>query len=333
MKKFALPVLVLAAVLAASALIIAGPSRGGQTSATAIVKQAALAGTKYSYSATGKTSFLYRGRMMTADIKLFHKKPNMCRIEYLSEPLKGVIVGNDQQQSWRYDPKLRKITILGDFSCGRHSADLGLMLGNYSVESAGKATVAGRPASVLNLKCRTGKLKKRVWADTSTSVVLRLEDYNCDGRMMSSTEFKSIKLVNNLPDSLFKRPAEAHATVRRKDSARLVSAAELSKEIGFQVTKPRYVPRGYKLDGYRTYVCQCACGHPGAYSRYTNGLNSISIFETRPASGQCQMQNEQCAVQDTEPGHVARISAHGRDFVIVADLSHQELQKIAASLR
>jgi hypothetical protein len=119
-----------------------------------------------------------------------------------------------------------------------------------------------------------------------------------------------------------------------------MSPSELSKVVDFTVKTPRYVPKGYKLDGYRLYNCPCGCGHKSAYIRYTNGLDSISVFETLGSSGcarddKCRTRGHEdtCVVEDSARGRVATLSSGGKLFTVIGDLSRSDLEKIARSLR
>lgn len=328
MKKIFIPLLILAAAVPAAAKSACPDS---------MMMRVTEACTKNSFAAAGKTSVRYRERLVVSDIKMYHKKPNKCRIEYCTPPLKGLVVGSDGRCAWRFDPGLRKVVVQPRESTGCMDRDTGmrLLLDNHCVEAAGDRIVAGRPARVLVVKSRSGEIRKRLCVDASTCVTLRSEDYDDRGTMRSSTEFKSIRYTDDLPDSLFACPKNAAPIVTRP-SGKTMSLPDLSKALGFQVKVPQYVPRGYKLDGYRLYPCPCRHGHKSAYIRYTNGLNSISVFETKGDSCCARMMVrgscESCSLDADNREHMATRSVGGKLLVTVGDVRPSELDKIVNSI-
>ena len=287
------------------------------------VRRIAEAAAKYSYVATGTTKTVYRGKTVTSEIRLFHRAPNMCRIEYLTPPLKGVVVGSDGSQMWRIDPAIGKEVVMESAGCTDPESRLDLLMKNYRIEAAGSGRVVGVPVYVMNVRDKSGRLQKRLHVDKKTFVVLQTEDFG-GGRLISESKFDSIKYVESKP-SLFQRPSGMMCT---QGAGTAMPIGELSKAVGFQVRQPKYIPAGYKVDGYRLYDCPCGCGHKSAYIRYTNGMSSISIFETRKDSG-CKMEGSCKAFGSCE---MMTTSADGKSFIIIADLSSKELNKIADSL-
>ena len=336
--------LVATSMLAVGILLAAGiirasspnPTPAQLAQAESIMKRVAASGAKNTYSAVGKTTIIYRGRPVTSEIKMYHEKPDKCRIEYYKSPLHGLIVGNIGKQAWRFDPKLRKVVKIESSGCIKNNCDMGLLVKNYRVEPAGNANIAGRPAHSLIIKSKSGQIRKNLWADSKTFVVLRSEDYDTHGARQSSTEFKSIKYVNDLPDTLFHCPKNT-SQVTRQEYGKTMSLADLSKRVGFQVRTPKYLPGGYKLDGYRLYRCPHKCGGMSAYIRYTNGMNSISVFELIDSDCRCCGSHNSdagmCIEQGGSAEHSATFTSGGKRFVIIADTTRAELEKIARSLR
>lgn len=289
-----------------------------------------------SYSASGTTTSIYRGKPLSLKVNVIHGKPNKNRIEYLTEPLKGVVVIDDGKQTWRCDPKLHS-TVSMESGQG---LELGLFLKNHRVEQVGSEKIAGRPTSVLLVKTTSGQVKKRLWVDATTSVILRWEDYDARGKVHSSTRFDSIKYTNNTSSykqllssssSAFARPSGIRCL---EGPGKAMSRQDLSKAVGFAVKTPSYVPKGYRPDGYRLYDCPCGCGHESAYIRYTNGLESISVFETRAdsgcmKSGKCDARMGKCLVRN----QLALTTKDGVTFVVLGDLKARTLRRVTESIR
>ena len=321
MKRLVLPVLIVVAGLLTWGLL----SRADQKMLSPQeVRRIVDAPDSSSYSAVGTTTFLYKGKPLSVRIKVFHDAPDKHRIEYLSSPLKGVTVMENGEQAWRCDPQCRGVVGM-DCSGSRR---LGLFLDNHVVERVGSDKVAGRSASVLLVKSKSGQAKKRLWVDAKTYIILRSEDYDARGKVQSSTRLDSIRYTP-VPDSMFARPSSCPA-----GPGKVMSRAELSKAVGFQVKSPGYVPKGYRIDGYRLYECPCGCGHKSAYVRYTNGLEGISVFETRANSGcmkegKCDVGMASCPLRD----QLAFTSKDGISFVVLGDLKLDELRKITISIK
>ncbi|HUV04879.1 MAG TPA: sigma-E factor regulatory protein RseB domain-containing protein [Armatimonadota bacterium] len=321
MKRLVLPVLIVVAGLLTWGLL----SRADQKMLSPQeVRRIVDAPDSSSYSAVGTTTFLYKGKPLSVRIKVFHDAPDKHRIEYLSSPLKGVTVVENGEQAWRCDPQCQAVVSMDCSGSGR----LGLFLDNYVVERVGSDKAAGRSASVLLVKSKSGQAKKRLWVDAKTYIILRSEDYDATGKVQSSTRLDSIRYTP-VPDSMFARPSSCPA-----GPGKVMSRAELSKAVGFQVKSPGYVPKGYRIDGYRLYECPCGCGHKSAYVRYTNGLEGISVFETRANSGcmkegKCDVGMASCPLRD----QLAFTSKDGISFVVLGDLKLDELRKITISIK
>lgn len=327
MRRLMLPiVIILAFMLAWYAVILIAESKPLTASE---VKSIVDAPSKYTYIASGTTKAWYCGKLVSSEIKFFHEKPNKCRIEYLTAPLNGVVIGEDGKTAWRFDPKLQSTVAI---ECMKPADRLGLFLGNHRIERAGSGQVAGKQADILIVKSKSGEIKKRLWVDRDVHIVLQSEDYDASGKLRASTEFDSIRYVNDLPDSLYEQPANA------RGGGKTMSLNELSKAVGFRVKLPGYTPNGYKPDAYRLYECPCGCGHKSAYIRYTNGLNGISVFETSKDSscmmeGECGSYTGTCIIQDSNQGQTAKASYNGTAFTIIADINPRELKRMIDSLK
>jgi len=306
-----------------------------------IVRRAQEQSERHSFSASGQTRFSCQGRLLPSDVKFTHMRPNRCRIEYLSGPMKGVLIGNDGKNSWRFDPRTGRLVISGNRSCGRPADRLHLLLENHNVSLEGKTRVAGREAYRLVVRPKSSRqVRKRMWMDTRTFVILRHEDYDSHGRLQSSTRFNRILFAKSFPDKLFQPPTGPSIKVAKRAFDSVESLDRLAKEVGFAVRVPGYVPAGYKLDGYRIHDCPCDCPHRSAYIRYSDGLSSISIFESKAGSG-CQSKagcgtsegsKRACEPKRSDRGEVVSFENKGISYVIVADVDSRELTKIRESL-
>lgn len=306
-----------------------------------IVRRAQEHAARHSYSASAQTRVTCQGKPVQSRVRIFHMQPNKCRMEFISEPLKGVVVGHNGTNNWRYDPRTGRLIVGDNADCGGTGKKLDLLLDNHRIALAGRDRVADREAYSLTVRPKdSSRIRKRLWMDKQTFVILRQEEYDSHGRLQSSTRFSSIRFARGFPDRLFEPPtAEARITERRSSAA--MPIARLSDRLGFSVREPGYVPAGYKLDGARLFECPCECPHQSAYLRYSNGLNSISVFEAKAGSGcragsgcgRQQGPTGRCEIKRADCGEITQFERHGVEFVVVADVDSRELRKVADSLR
>ncbi|MHB1001224.1 MAG: hypothetical protein ACYC27_18430 [Armatimonadota bacterium] len=305
------------------------------------VKKIIDAPSRYSFTAEGTTRFRYKGKMLSTKIRQYHKKPDKCRIEYLSSPLTGVVVGNTGGNMWRFDPRLKKSITISTSGCHNPRYKMELFLRNHRIEENGRVNVARRDVRIVDVKTKSGQIEKRLWIDIKTYTALRTIDYDAYGKTVSSTEFTSIKYSDGIPDSLFKQQSGSTTTNCRQNTGQVMTASSLSKNVGFNIKSPRYVPSGYKIDSYRLYKCLHSCGHKSAYIRYTNGLSSVSIFESAQSmdSSRCGMcmpghqKNMTCAINKGSRSQSVTASVDGISITIIGDIKSSELLKIAGSFK
>jgi outer membrane lipoprotein-sorting protein len=209
--------------------------------------------------------------LMERVFRVWHRSPDLTRTEVVApaeslgkvalENGNGLWLFHPRHQSWRAmpwrSPKPRP----------------GLLLKNYSVQIQRKERVAGRAVIVLRVTSHyPGNPSKIVWVDTKTKMPLRQELFDASGQRVGSVEFREISFEPSLPANLFTVPAEA----------RIERGGPMGDQpkpmLGALVTEPRYVPPGYLL------VRKLSFRRPGmefVHLRYTDGLNTISLFQER----------------------------------------------------
>ncbi|HOP81479.1 MAG TPA: MucB/RseB C-terminal domain-containing protein, partial [Armatimonadota bacterium] len=96
-------------------------------------------------------------------------------------------------------------------------------------------------------------------------------------------------------------------------------------DLGFKVVKPKYIPKGYSF--VQTTTVPVTKDVYAAHLMYTNGINTISIFERKRDKNSDKWDDR---------GNMANVVRfdHGQvTFTIIGDISKAELQKIANSLK
>jgi outer membrane lipoprotein-sorting protein len=268
------------------------------------------------------------------------RKPGCSRWEYQSSALKGLVMIEKDNAVIRLDPVQKTATV----GCARREAGaFDLLLKNYMVTAERTEPIIGRPTDVLVIKHREhDRPAKKVWVDRATNLILRTEYYDCEGRLATLTFFTDIEWNLSPPDSLFDIPDGWKKVAVGDDPGKHWERESLSKEVGFAVQEPTYVPAGFALDGFHLYHCRC--GVASAHLRYVDGLNSVSVFERYtqcPGRGRGRGLGwskgrgggRNCQLLASQPGRMLVRQAGDLSYILIGDLSEAELSKIADSIK
>lgn len=283
------------------------------------------------------TTVLQTGEVQSEVV--IYRKQGMTRYEYRAPELGGLVLIDKGNTLIRLNPAARTATVE---TVHRSPATVDLVLKNYQASLMGQERLLGRLADVVTLKPRKGSgPSRKMWIDRLTGVVLRTEQYNSAGKLVSRSTYLSVDWNANPDDSLFSVPAGWKQTQSPLQSERHWDKAELSRRVGFTVREPSYVPPGFMLDGFHSVYRPNML--PSAHIRYVDGLNSISVFEHRcpPGAGrgrgfqwgQRMGRRGNCELFTSNEGNVLVKEAGGIRFIVVGDLPEAELQKVMDSLR
>lgn len=254
-------------------------------------------------------------RTIRAHFKIVHRKPDHTRTEYFQpSELAGIIVIERGSENWRYLPAQRQ---------WQHNKwelapqRLNLALKNYKVIDVGNGKIAGRPTNIIKLvPKKSGNPSETIWIDDQYHLVLKSELKNSSGVTISISEFRKITFnPKDIKDATFTVPKG----VKPPNNP--------VPDLGFSIVKPKYIPKGYSF--VQTTTVPVEKDVFAAHLMYTNGINTISIFE-RKKSGK-DSGNWKSGV-----GNVANMVRFDRNqitFTIIGDIEKRELQKIADSLK
>ncbi len=304
--------------------------------ASAILKQSCAGFDKLDYSGTVTSTVSYCGHKIITRSTVRHKGKDE-RIEYLSGPVRGVVIINTGKENRIYQPNTGKIIISQTVDSTRH--DLVSLLNNYKAIKTADGSVAGRKVNIISLESKHNGPARKLWIDRKTGIILKSEEYSTDGRLRSRTEFTKISYAPQHIEAVNKLPDTVEAKWTREELDIPSSLAEVEKTVGIRTTLPAYMPGGYSLESASVYNCVCGCGNKAIHLRYTDGLNSISIYET-PGSSQygsntCKIHcatKGRCVVADARQAQVATISIGKITVIVVADLSEAEITRIVDSI-
>jgi len=335
-------------LLAAAVAAIAAGGAGAPRSAAERLREAQAAEQNLCFRATVNTA-TFGGAGPASSQVIVCRKPGAGRWEYQAPALRGWVVIEKGSDVIRLDPARRTATVERAPAGG---TALDLLLKNHEVTAEKAEDVAGRMADVLAVRERqTGRLAKKLWVDQETALVVRSESYDSDGKLASLTVYDRIEWNPKLEDSLFEVPAGWQRVGADDDRERHWDRDALSKEVGFEVREPAYVPAGYTLDGFHLF--RCRRGIPSAHLRYVDGLRSVSIFEQ---AGGCPRGGGPagkgggkgrgggrgrggggwrcgCELVAGQQGEMLVKHTDGMTLILVGHLPKAELEKIADSIR
>ena len=211
-----------------------------------------------------------------------------------------------------------------------------LLLENYRARIEGGETVAGRAAYVVSLSPRRASgPSKRLWIDAERYTVLKSVDYSASGKPRAEMEVASVSYNAEIDRTRFELPEDDG--LERVDVTAPRDRRQLSQELGISVQEPSYVPKGFVIEGSYLFNCPCGCNHRSAQLTYTDGLNTISVFQT-PAgvtcsSTACRQSGHDCIIQESEMARLGQINRADKSVAVVADLLPDEVRKIAESVQ
>lgn len=281
------------------------------------------------------TSYLQAGEI-SSEVAVY-RKAGMTRYEYRSPELRGLVLIDKGDTLIRLDPATRTATVE---TVHRSPATVELVLKNYQAQLAGQERLLGRQTDVIVLKPRHGAgPSRKLWIDRATGVVLRMEQYNSSGNLVSRSVYLSVDWTANPPDHLFTVPEGWKRVDAPVQTERHWKKEELSRYMDLTVREPGYVPPGFVLDGFHLVIRPNA--QPSAHIRYVDGLNSISVFEHRCPPGRGRGfqwgrrmgRRGNCEFFTSQEGNVLVKEVGGIRFIVVGDLPEGELQKVIDSIR
>ncbi|MFA6666064.1 MAG: sigma-E factor regulatory protein RseB domain-containing protein [Armatimonadota bacterium] len=278
-----------------------------------------------SYSCRINTIMQDRGKRLISEADIY-KDGRATRINYLSGPAAGTSVIDNGRTIMRFVPVERLVYVIAP-----ERENLSLMLSNYSPEPAGRGMVAKRSCFIIRLApIHKGNPWKKLWIDRDSYLTLRTDSYNSDGRLISSTELHSVNCRPQSP-KLFAVP-KGWKTRQISYGAISLDLLPVSSKAGVKPVRPGYIPKGYKFAGYGltkpSPPIECVT------LRYTNGLNSITLMETK---GKCTGRKPCCKTDCmfSKRRHARMVQRHfkGLNIVLISDIAKGELIKMAESLK
>ncbi len=201
------------------------------------------------------------------------------------------------------------------------AAVLQLLLDGYEVADAGEGSVAGRPATIIDVLRDDGSRAARLWIDRDACLVLRREVYAPDGDLTRASGF--IDLTVNAGWSAGKGTT---ASTRRASTAVPSDGPDVPEELA----------AGLTLMDVGTVT---AGEHEATHLLYSDGLSAVSVFyqegrlDAKRLDGfQPRTLGVTSVLAKGGPPAKATWSADGYVFTVVGDVSWATMREIVDAL-
>ncbi|MDQ3815200.1 MAG: hypothetical protein M3347_14860 [Armatimonadota bacterium] len=318
--------------------------------AVALLYQALIADKQVSYTAISDTTVSYGGRQINSKARVIHA-PRRLALEYIGGDAQGVAAGFNERWFWRKadlkDPaEPRKVYAEVQEETEEMAAKrFALILDNYSAAWEKSEDVAGRPADVILLRpfqpvAGAQGPGKRLWIDSETHLTVGVETLNHQMQPVMRSMLTEVRVQLATADksstsSLAQSPLMSVSLP--KDESWVAedmgdNRLAVEKTTGVQPPQPRILPPGFQLESVGVHRCRLpgkSESQAAALSRYTDGMNTLTIFAMKPqkeASGSrteetCNFGLSTLVMRDTERGRM----------IAMADLPKPILQSIVDS--
>lgn len=280
------------------------------------------------------TSVGQGARLKKVRQSVMHQSPNLLRIEVtFPAEMRGQVIVADGAYRWNYSPRRNEVikTRQRPFDGKPHFRQRrnDLARKNFRIRMDGEGKVAGQDAHILELHpTGPGLPIRKLWVDKVHFVRLKTQQVASDGTVLGSTWFEKIDFTPKFDPGVFtfKPPPGVRVLEPPENDPGKVfrSQAELASKAPFPVKIPSFLPPGYR---WESGALQEREGKPVVWTRYTNGMDTLSLFQRKDERG-----------RGDQPPRPARRGAtiwvhDGFGFLLVGKLPSFLMMQIANSVR
>ncbi len=288
-----------------------------------------------------KTQIYIEEEPYTVIAKLIYQKPDFSYIKYFAPPkIEGRIILDDGKLRIDYVPNMDKFHISFSLNSSwtreRKKQNLNLMLANYEISQLPDEHICERPVYVISLIPKyAGNPWLKIWIDKETYLSLKQEKYASEEKLITSSTFTEVYFgIRSFREELYSTIPPRLWEGKKLPSRRIIRSLEqLREEITFPLSLPKYLPLGYGFRGAILFK-----EGRRADLIYTNGLKTI-VFSQNPKINVRMKDYHEMSFKGKRGRLQASIGAwnlvwteKGRTFILIADISREELTKIAESV-
>lgn len=309
--------------------------------ASELLRKSYRADNELSYSALSRTVAFMGDKSVESSARIT-RAPRHLSIEVVSGPTKGTQSGYSQRWFWRQSAD----GAMEPYAEVKHDANqmaarrFALLVKNYTPILGGETQLDGRRAQIVELRpnqlCEgaTGPAR-RLFIDVQSGLTLRVESFNCALQPVMRSSLSNIDLKPAITPATFERPAVIAASLKNRNWQGEELGADpeaAARETGFVPPRPTFLPPGFELDGYGVHRCNTTgTMQPAAFSRYSDGLNTLTVFAFKPANS--DIEKTMRGACDFGPGALrSREDGSGR-LVAMGDLPAPILERVLQSAK
>lgn len=283
-----------------------------------------------------ETQVYHQERNYTIRAKVVYQEPDFSYILYLAPPMvKGKKILDNGKLRIEYTPGMNDFKISASLNSPlarkRLEKGLNLIFANHTISQSPDEEIAGRGVYVVSLLLRpSGNPGLKIWIDKETFLPLKRERHSSEGKLTFSFQFLEIHFNKKLSrEELNDIPKSVKDNGFRPPYRVIGDIEELKETSRFSLSFPKYLPSGYS---FREGVL--FNGGQRVDLIYANGLEIIVLSQSLPIDGKTEHSG-----QVPFTGALLIIGAktevwtsEGKIFVLMADLSEEELDKIMESI-
>lgn len=274
-----------------------------------------------------ETQVYHQERNYTIRAKVVYQEPDFSYILYLAPPMvKGKRILDNGKLRIEYVPRMNDFEISASLNSSlarkRREKGLNLIFANHTISQSPDEEIAGRGVYVVSLLLRSsGNPGLKIWIDKETFLPLKRERRNSEGKLTFSFQFLEIHFDKKLSREELNDIPKSVKNKGFHPPYRVIGDIEELKEIStFSLSFPKYLPSGYS---FREGVL--FNGGQRVDLIYANGLETIVLWQSLPINIKIQDDREM-------PFGTKFWTDKGKTFVLIANISEEELTKIMESV-
>ena len=204
--------------------------------------------------------------------------------------------------------------------------------GRLSVRSLGLDTVAGRSCTVVEVTTVSAvpAATRRFWIDPTNGAQLRIEQYDPDGKLRSSSYYSQVSYTPAFSGKTFQVPKTGGKVVATGFAPATLTLDQVQAQAGFTIPTPAYLPSGFHFSGGA--ISDSRRGRVVELRYVGGGATALSLFETPDKQPGGPTQRSSTRTERTRRGVVAGRQA-GMKLVLIGNLADSELKKVLESVK
>jgi hypothetical protein len=322
--------------------------------AVALLYRAFRAENGLTYAARAHTMAAY-GDQKIKSVAWLVQAPDHLYVKYLDGHYKGMQFGYSQRWFYRQCQTTRRMLPYAEVEKAPSQAasqHFALLLENYRAEWVRQDRLQERPVEVVQIMpsrsiAGASGPAQRLWIDVESGLPLRTECFDYQLRPTLDTSLSEIDFSPQITPATFKAPAEILDMTKTGPWVTRElgdDRAAVEKATGLIPPEATYLPPGFVfdyvgihlLDGLtRQFTAPPRPQDYAALARYTDGLNALTLFALRRATGtdspDAGSAADNAAGYDFGPGTLVMRDVQDGMLAAVADLPPSVLRRVLAS--